>query len=231
MKYAIDIKGCVYYKTAINGRIPCRICHPEPNERPQMAKVKVEQEKAVSPQPIERELISARLLGNKWVEIANVKIVGYCHNRIHPGKLTRKLMEEHDCLGKNCSFFEKYNESTYWVAEENRKRQKEHRKQVQQDEKKAAQELEDELTELKDLFQSYADDAGYSMLIVRLEKERANRYKVFYVSENPFADGNRFPDFLSTVKFFFPQLSINLRHIRDVDGHFVTIAEYLSRKR
>lgn len=194
-------------------------------------KAKAEQEKAVSTQPIERKLISAKLLGNQWIEITNVKIVGCCHNLIHPGKLTRKLMEEHDCVGKNCKYFEKYRESTYWVAEENRKRKKERRKQIQQTEREAAKKLEDELAELKDLFQSYADDAGYAMLIVRLEKEHANRYKVFYVSENPFADGNRFPDFLSTIKFFFPRTSINLRHIRDVDGHFVTITEYLSRKR
>lgn len=231
MHNAIDINGSVYYKTAIKGRVPCRVCRPEPNERPQKAKVKGEQEKAVSTQPIEKKLISARLLGNQWVEITNVKIVGCCHNLIHPGKLTRKLMEEHDCLGKNCKFFEKYRESTYWAAEENRKRQKEQRKQIQQAQKEAARKLEDELAELKDLFQSYADDAGYAMYIVRLEKERTNRYKVFYVSENSFADGNRFPDFLSTIKFFFPRASINLRHIRDVDGHFVTITEYLSRKR
>lgn len=233
MLNAIDIKGCVYYKTAINGRVPCRICHPEPDERPQTTKVKARngQEGTASPRPVKKKLISVRLLGNRWIEITNVKIVGYCHNLIHPGKLTRKIMEEHDCLGKNCKFFEKNNESTYWVAEENRKREKEQRKQIQRAEKEAAQKLEDELAELKDLFQSYADDAGYAMLIVRLEKERTNRYKVFYVSENPFADGNRFPDFLSTIKFFFPQTSINLRHIRDVDGHFVTITEYLSRKR
>lgn len=233
MLNAVDIKGCTRYKTAINGRVPCRVCKPESNEHPQETKEKVRggKERIDLPPPVERKLISARLLGNRWIEITNVKIVGYCHNLIHPGKLTRKIMEEHDCLGKNCRFFEKNNESTYWVAEENRKRQKEQRKQIQQAEKEAAQKLEDELAELKDLFQSYVDNAGYAMLIVRLEKERTNRYKVFYVSENSFADGNRFPDFLSTIKFFFPRTSINLRHIRDVDGHFVTITEYLSRKR
>ncbi len=231
MRNAIDINGSVYYKTAIKGRVPCRVCRPEQNERPQKTKAKAEQERAVSTQPIELKLISARLLGDQWIDITNVKIVGCCHNLIHPGKLTRELMEEHDCLGKNCKFFEKYRESTYWVAEENRKRQKERRKQIQQAKKEAARKLEDELVELKDLFQSYADNAGYAMYIVQLKKEHANRYKVLYVSENSFADGNRFPDFLSTIKFFFPRASINLRHIRDVDGHFVTITEYLSRKR
>lgn len=231
MLNAVNIKGCIYYKSAVNGRVPCRICHPELNERQIKAKIKGERESGASPRLIEKKVVSARLLGDKWIEITNVKIVGYCHNLIHPGKLTRKIMEEHNCMGKNCRFFEKYAESTYWVAEENRKRQKEHRKQMQQVEKKAVRKLEEELAELKNLFQSYADDAGYSMLIVRLEKERPNRYRVFYVSDNPFADGNRFPDFLAAVKSFFPRYAIQLRHIKNVDGRFVTIDEYLSRRR
>ncbi len=230
---ARDIMGCVYYKKAIKGRVPCKICHPEPiaPQLPSKTNSETEQEKAAQPKPPERKSITARLLGNRWVTIANDKIVGFCHNVIHPGKLTRKIMEEHDCVGKKCRFFEKYADSSYWVAEENRKIQKQQRKQAQQAEKLAAQKLKDELDELKNLFQSYADDAGYIMHIVRLEKERPNRYKVFYVSENPFADGNRFPDFLSTVRFFFPRSSIQLRHIRDVDGHFVTITEFLARKK
>lgn len=231
MLNAIDIKGCIYYKTAVKGRVPCRICHPEPNERPIEPKIKGGQESETSPRPIEKKVVSARLLGDKWIEITNVKIVGYCHNLIHPGKMTCKLMEEHDCMGKNCRFFEKYAESTYWVVKENKRRQKEHRKRRQQAEKKAVRKLENELAVLKDLFQSYADDAGYSMFIVRLEKEGPNRYRVFYVSDNPFADGNRFPDFLSAIKFFFPRYSIQLRHIKNVDGRFVTIDEYLSRRR
>ena len=81
------------------------------------------------------------------------------------------------------------------------------------------------------LFQSYIDDAGYQMQIIRVDMERRNQYRVFYVSEYPFADGNRFPEFLETVRFFFPFYRLNLRHIRDVDGHFVTIEEYRQRMR
>ena len=51
------------------------------------------------------------------------------------------------------------------------------------------------------------------------------------MSEYPFADGDRFPKFLETVRFFFPDYRLNLRHIRDVDGHFVTIEEYQQRAR
>jgi len=51
------------------------------------------------------------------------------------------------------------------------------------------------------------------------------------ISEYPFADGDRFPKFLETARFFFPDYRLNLRHIRDVDGHFVTIEEYQQRVR
>lgn len=221
---ARDINGCKYYNTAAKKRVPCKVCRPD-----LAATYRPIKERNKQPSGPKKEIIRTRLLGDQWIDITNLKIVGYCHNRIHPGKLTRKILEEHDCLGKNCKFFEKYPESTYWAAEENRRKQKEKRKQARQAEKMAAQQLEEELSELKELFQSYADDAGYSMLIVRLEKERRDRYRVFYVSDNPFADGNRFPDFLETIRFFFPEYSINLRHIKDVDGRFVTVEEYLAR--
>lgn len=228
---ATDIKGCTYYKTAIKERSPCKICRPEPNERPKKVKVKTEQEEPASSKPIEKQIIYAKLLGDRRVEITNVKIVGYCHNMIHPGKLTRKIMEAHDCLGKNCKYFERYPESTYWHELEAKRKKKEQRKKDRQTLKAVEQKLEDELAELKEVFQSYIDDAGYSMFIVRMEKEIPNRYRVFYVSDNPFADGNRFPDFLDTVKFFFPHCSINLRHIKNIDGHFVTTEEYFARRR
>ncbi len=111
------------------------------------------------------------------------------------------------------------------------KKEKEKRKEARRDQKQAARKLEDELKDLQRLFQSYVDDAGYSMLIVGIEKEDSNNYRVFFVSDYPYADGNRYPGFIQAVRFFFPEYHIQLRHIRDVDGHFVTTAEYLSRKK
>lgn len=69
------------------------------------------------------------------------------------------------------------------------------------------------------------------MYIVRVAKDAPSVYRVFYVSDNSFADGNRYPDFLDTLKFLHPHYRINLRHIRDVDGHFVTTDEYMTRVR
>lgn len=240
------INGCTYYKTAAKKRRPCKVCRPEPpeaaapgkqtetkatpqaetNAAPQLPEIKT-----VPRQP-EKKIVMAKLLGDQWIEIANTKIVGCCHNTLHPGKLTRKIMDEHDCIGKNCCFFEKYSGSSFWLAQEAKKRRKAEKKAAQQLQKEASRKLEEELEQLKNLLQSYANDSVHKMVIIRIEKELPNRYKLFYVSEFPFADGNRFPDFLQTVKGSFPLYRIQLRHIRDVDGHFVTTDEYAAvRKR
>ena len=226
---AKTIQGCTYYKVAAKTRRPCKVCHPEQVKYSKPVEVRtVRKDNAV--QRPEKKIVTAKLLGHLTVEISNDKIVGCCHHSIHPGKLTRKLLLEHNCIGKNCNYFEKYAESKFWVAEENKKREKEKRKEARRDQKQAARKLEDELKDLQRLFQSYVDDAGYSMLIVVIEKEDSNNYRVFFVSDYPYADGNRYPGFIQAVRFFFPEYHIQLRHIRDVDGHFVTTAEYLSRK-
>ena len=41
-------------------------------------------------------VVNARLLGAQHVKISYKRIVGRCHSTLHPGKLTRRIMEEHD---------------------------------------------------------------------------------------------------------------------------------------
>lgn len=96
-------------------------------------------------------------------------------------------------------------------------------------ERAAAEEAE--TADLRERFQAFAEAAGYSMTVIRVEKEGRNRYRVFYVSDYPFADGNRFPLFLEAVRSAYPACRLDLRHIRDVDGHFVTNGEYQRRRK
>lgn len=234
MLKANDIKGCVYFRNIPKDRRPCKVCRPTADDE-RTTHIEATKDRPIPrtkpKQPAEKEIVVARMLGNQHISITKSKLVGCCHNIIHPGKLTAKIMEEHDCIGKQCRFFEKYEDSSYWLGRENKRREKEKRKAAQRQQKQQAQKLEEELEETKELFQSYADAFEYELMIVRLQKEKENRYKVFYVSENRFADGNRFPHFLETIKYYFPKYRIELRHIRDVDGHFVTIDEYIARKR
>ena len=90
---------------------------------------------------------------------------------------------------------------------------------------------EADLKALSESWQSYLNDMESDMMIVRVAKDAPSVYSIFYDSDKRFADGNRYPDFLETLKFVHPHYRINLRHIRDVDGHFVTTDEYLTRPR
>lgn len=72
--------------------------------------------------------------------------------------------------------------------------------------------------------QSLVTDESFE--IINVEQLEPHTYTVFYVSDNPFADGNRFPEFLAAAKESFPCFRIMLRHIRDVDGRFVTRDEF-----
>ena len=221
-----ELLGSAYYQTAVQNRRPCKLCHPELQpiiDRPLKEHAEAGTGKS--------ELVKARLLGNQCVILPQTRIVGCCHNLLHPGKLTKRLMTQHDCLGKNCRHFEKYEDAGYWKESDRKKEQKRTARQLQRMKRKQEAATEAVLQNLAELFQSYIDDAGYAMQIVRVDTERTNRYRVFYVSEYPYADGDRFPKFLETVRFFFPDYRLNLRHIRDVDGHFVTIEEYQHRVR
>ena len=98
----------VYYQTASPNRRPCKLCRPDLQpiiDHPSKEHAEAETGKS--------ELVKARLLGNQCVILPQTRIVGCCHNLLHPGKLTKRLMTQHDCLGKNCRHFEKYEDAGY----------------------------------------------------------------------------------------------------------------------
>ena len=174
--------------------------------------------------------VTARLLTNRIIYTVQKNIVGYCRYNLHRGKLNVKLLREHKCLEKQCPFFDKYEESPYWDKVARAKEKKAQRKREKAAQKQREREEAAFFEELKILFQSYADEAGYTMQIVRVHGFQAYIY-VYYVSENNFADGNRFKRFLKSAHFFFPHHIIRLRQIRDLDGHFLTIEEYAKLKK
>ena len=219
----------------ILGRRPCKVCKPVPmlftapitdaelNYR--------EKKKTGALSKYNREMVEVELLGNGVVPMERGQIVGWCHNSLHKGALTKNILKSHDCLGKNCHFLVRNDQSPYWAQLELKKQSKEKRKAKVRAEQIQKAIEQDDMRILKESWQSYLDDMESDMHIVRVEKVNSARYKVFYVSDNTFADGNRYPEFLDTVKHLHPRFSLSLRHIRDVDGHFVTTDEYLSRSR
>lgn len=158
-------------------------------------------------------------------------VVGWCRYNQHPGALTARILKEHQCLEKQCRHFRKNGDALYWKLREEEARKKEQKKLERQAQKVKEKEEAENLRILRETWQSYLDDMESDMYIVRIARETPSLFCIFYVSDNRFADGNRYPEFLETLKFFHPYYRIKLRHIRDVDGHFVTTQEYFSRAR
>ena len=121
-------------------------------------------------------------------------------------------MEEHDCPSMQCSHFEKYEEAGYWWELERKQKLKKVAKTQKAPLKQQTAEESEYFEDLKMLFPSYADEAGYTMQIVRVQGVRATIY-VYYILDSPFADGSRFPAFLKSVLFFFPHHQIVLHHV------------------
>lgn len=224
-----SIEGSVFYDPAAYGRRPCLRCKPEPTIiAPEMA----EKLPANGRYPHEAgsgDLVRMKLVSGHTEYLAKRTLVGFCHNNLHRGGLTKKLMEEHGCLEKGCTFFQKYLDRPYWQEQKSRKKKRaaaKVKKRAAREERQAAAE---QLSLAKDKLQSLVTDEPFE--IINVERLEPHTYTVFYVSDNPFADGNRFPAFLAAAKESFPGYRIMLRHIRDIDGRFVTREEYRKVRR
>ena len=178
-----------------------------------------------------KSIVDVKLITGETIATKPNKVFGWCHCRLHKGALIKPLMKEHDCFGKNCHYLEINHQAPYWDNHKAQKEAKEKKKLILQLEKRQQVAEDNQLRLLSESWQSYLDDMESDMKIIRVTKDAPSVYRIFYVSDNSFADGNRYPVFLETLKFLHPQYRINLRHIKDVDGHFVTTEEYLTRVR
>ena len=231
-----DILGSIYYETAAKGRRACKICNPVPlaadEEQAEKARAKEARKAAeAAKQAASKEIVKARMLTGETISIKKRNILGWCHHKMHKGAVNKALLEQHDCLGKNCPYLERNCQCSYWASLAAQQAAKAARKEKIREEKRQQAAEEEHLIQLSESWQSYLDDMESDMYIVRVAKDAPSVYRIFYVSDNRFADGNRYPAFLETLKFLHPHYRINLRHIRDVDGHFVTYDEYMNRAR
>lgn len=82
------------------------------------------------------------------------KRVGFCNNDLHKGYLTKKLMEEHQCIEKGCHYFIKYEKNAYWqqknASKEKRQKAKEQKKYWEQKEAQALYLMRDLTKDIED---------------------------------------------------------------------------------
>mgnify|MGYP006873150726 CR=1 FL=1 len=165
VKSATSFKIYNRYEKAADGRRPCKICHP----------VYLDQYEENHPAVTKRKTMTVYVVGYGRIKVRRETIIGCCNSQLHPGMLIQDVLEEHECLKKNCPH----------LRSEER----------------------------------------------RVEHPNSYFYRIFYVTDNQFNDWDQFPDFYDSLLEIYPRSKFHLQHIRDIDGHFVTIDEYYSRKR
>lgn len=237
MKNAKILNGCDSFKVAAKKRRPCKVCNPQPPMLDEMegSLPKLAESAKAADKPKLSECVRVKVVDGSTGVVYRSRIAGFCHYIQHPGAVTKSALEKHQCVEKECRHFEKFEDSPVWLnleAEARRKAAaKRARKRKKQIEKREEQKLADEQEQIRSLIQESADAAGEAMIVIRVQRESGNRYLVNYVSENHFADGNRFPGMFEKLKEKNPRLRLYLRHMKDLKGHFVTIEEYKRLKR
>lgn len=176
-------------------------------------------------------VIGVKLVDGTRQPVRRSNVVGCCHYHLHPGKLTKRLLLEHDCVGKQCGFLEKYDDAAYWTGLRNKQTGKEKARKRHRSVKEQKANTENRMKNIQREMQRVIDDFGCTMEIIRVERLGKMRYRVFYVSDNRFADGNRFPEFFKEMHRRYPSWRLDLWHIKDIDGHFVTREEYQKKHR
>lgn len=99
--------------------------------------------------------------------------IGYCWLEKHRGYITKQILEEHKCIEKNCSFFQKYEDAQYWKEKEKRKKLRQERKQKD----KEKQQSEERLLKLFRERTKHIEDFAITSVI-----KEGNVFKVSYVS-------------------------------------------------
>ncbi len=81
------------------------------------------------------EQAAGRLINGRYVNIENA--IAFCHASIHPGYLSKTLVKSHDCLAKQCPFFERLKPEYWETLEKAKQKIKNNRSNKKQAVKKA----------------------------------------------------------------------------------------------
>ena len=229
------IFGSAYYETAAKGRRPCKRCRPVPKlmyiSPPEQKPLSKAERNRNRWEQIASQPVKVKMLTGKVITIRRGRVLGWCRHQLHPGAVSKSILDAHDCLGKNCSYFERNPQSPYWQAVEGEAKAKKKKKDESREGKRQREQEERELLSLNAQWQALLDETESDLQIVRVARESEKAYKIFYVSDSRCADWDRYTEFLDRLKALHPDYRITLRHIRDVDGHLVTREEYRNRRR
>ena len=166
------------------------------------------------------------LIGGEYATVDTNSIVGYCHNKEHKGFLTITIMNEHDCINKQCNYFEKFEDYPFWQ----RYHRREHQAQAQKSKKKLLKEIAkrklDKYEKQEDFYKSYAYNVANKLGINNFEivgvHPTDDGYTIFYISDKSANDWFEFRGIAFGMNKAFKK-TFTLKHAKNKDGKYATI--------
>lgn len=121
--------------------------------------------------------------------------VGYCSNQLHRGYLSKRLLEEHKCLEKECRYLKKIHSNSYWRKKEKKEREKTEIKRIRKERKDIEKSIIECVPEgVEILLCKYLYDKTYFLIIQSNTPISYNYFKDLpvhvYIKNYPFCNKN-----------------------------------------
>lgn len=165
------------------------------------------------------------LLGGAYATVDIPSLVGYCHHKEHKGFITISIMNEHNCIAKECHYFEKFEDYPFWqkfrrreqlkeLTKIKRKRQKENKKRYLADVNKKEENLIEQANQI------VSELSLDNIKIVSIHKNKNNAgYTIFYISDKAVNDWYDFREIAFLMNKIFNK-KFMLKHIKMQDGSY-----------
>ncbi len=165
------------------------------------------------------EYISVKLVGGGQVVTAVKNVVGYCHFAEHRGAITRTILKNRECAKKECHYFERCKDNTYWIAYDQMHAAQQQKKESR---KRMLQEMKKQQMHYTEIAQRIADDLGYDIKVMEVKKTEQNDYILYYISENDYNDWYLYFDLAKNYEKTVGG-RVELKHIKDMNGNYAII--------
>ena len=166
------------------------------------------------------------LIGGTYATIDTNSIVGYCHNETHKGFLTVAIMNEHDCIGKECFYFEKFEDYPFWQKKQRKDEQEKLAKVKAARRKENARLAKENLERKNTLMVSRAEElidkyAYKNIKIISIHTDKTSGV-IFFISDKKENDWYEYRELAFSMNKMFNKKFI-LKHAKLPDGSYATI--------
>lgn len=166
------------------------------------------------------------LIGEAYAKVDTNSLVGYCHNEAHKGFLTVTIMNEHDCINKECFYFEKFEDYPFWRKKQRKEKQEKLRKIKAARRKENARLAKEKLKRENALMVSRAEELidkyNYNNIeIISIHTDKTSGV-IFFISDKNENDWYEYREIAFSMNKIFNK-KFMLKHAKLPDGSYATI--------